>query len=296
MAWEKIVIDREGTECLAHAPIIISASRSTDIPAFFADDFFRSLDRGYSLWRNPFNNRESVISYAKMRFIVFWSKNPYPLLKHLPALEGVGYYIQFTLNDYEKEGYERGLQSLDKRIADFQEISQSIGKERVIWRFDPLILSDTIGIDNLLDRIEYIADRLCGYTERLVFSFVDIEDYKKVKSSFSRRKIAYRDWTEEDMMAFASGLQQRNRKWGFTLASCSEKIDLSDYGISHNKCVDDALIRRISPHDSELMSFLDKSAKDKGQRKHCACAPSKDIGMYNTCHHGCIYCYATYQK
>ncbi len=289
-------MELDGKECIAHAPIIISASRSTDIAAFFADDFFRGIDRGYTLWRNPFNNKESVISYAKTRFFIFWSKNPYPLLKHLHSLKDIGYYIQFTLNDYEKEGYERGLQSLDKRIADFQEISKTIGKERVIWRFDPLILSDEISIDTLLKRIEYIADQLCGYTEKLVFSFVDIEDYKKVKSSFTRRKIAYQDWRSPDMIEFAMGLQKLNRKWGFTLASCSEAIDLSHYDILHNKCVDDELIKRISPNDSELMIFLSLGSKDKGQRKHCGCVPSKDIGRYNTCHHGCIYCYATYQK
>ncbi len=296
MAWEKISISIDDREVLAHAPLIISASRSTDIPAFFAEEFFRTLERGYTLWRNPFNNKESAISYTQTRFIVFWSKNPHPLLNHLDALGDRGYYIHFTLNDYEKEGYELGLQPLAKRIADFREISERVGKERIIWRFDPLILSDQISIQSLLDRIEHLGDHLHGYTERLVFSFVDIESYKKVKSSFHRRHIAYHDWTAEDMIEFALGLQELNKKWGFQLATCSEEIELALFDIQHSKCVDDALIARLAPHDKKLMEFLKGTKKDKGQRKHCGCVPSKDIGEYNTCLHKCIYCYATYQK
>ncbi len=296
MMWDKLTITIDGREVQAHAPVIISASRSTDIPAFFAEEFFNSLERGYTLWRNPFNNKESVISYAHTRFIVFWSKNPYPLLKHLDSLGDKGYYIQFTLNDYEKEGYELGLQPLDKRISDFREISERVGKQRIIWRFDPLILTHEISIQTLLNRIEYIGDQLHGYTERLIISFVDIEDYKKVKSSFHRRKIAYKDWKASDMIEFALGLQELNKKWGFTLASCCEEIELTLFGIQHSKCVDDGLIARIAPDDKELMDFLRAAKKDKGQRKHCGCAPSKDIGAYNTCHHKCIYCYATFQQ
>ncbi len=296
MAWDKVTINIDGKEVLAHAPVIISASRSTDIPAFFADAFFRSFEKGYTQWRNPFNNKESVISYANTRFIVFWSKNPAPLLQHLDSLGDIDYYIQFTLNDYEKEGYERDLKPLDKRIADFREISERVGKERVIWRFDPLILTDQLSIRTLLDRIEYIGDRLHGYTDRLVISFVDIESYKKVKSSFNRRRIDYKEWTPDDMIEFALGLQGLNMKWGFELKTCSEEIELALFGIQHSKCVDDVLITRLAPHDKKLMDFLKATKKDRGQRKHCGCIPSKDIGEYNTCHHKCIYCYATYQK
>ena len=107
-----------GTEVLAQAPLIISASRATDIPAFYADWFFRRLDEGYIRWRNPFSGQDSYVSFKNSRFIVFWSKNPKLLLPYLSVLKerGIGCYIQFTLNDYEAEGLEPNIPPLEQRI------------------------------------------------------------------------------------------------------------------------------------------------------------------------------------
>ena len=151
--WQKIQIQRDnGMMAEAQAPIIISASRSTDIPAFYADWFFHRLKVGYSAWTNPFNGVKSFVSYEKCRFIVFWSKNPEPLLGHLDELKerNIGCYIQYTLNDYEKEGLEKGVPPLEQRIDTFKRLVDQFGQGRVIWRFDPLILTDQIGLDDLL--------------------------------------------------------------------------------------------------------------------------------------------------
>ncbi len=173
----------------AQAPAIISASRSTDIPAFYADWFFHRLKVGYSAWTNPFNGVKSFVSYEKCRFIVFWSKNPKPLLKHLDELKerNIGCYIQYTLNDYEKEGLEKGVRPLSERIDTFKRLVDRLGKGRVIWRFDPLILTDQTDIDDLLRKVEHIGDQLQGYTEKLVFSYADIALYKKVKAILTIR-------------------------------------------------------------------------------------------------------------
>ncbi len=339
-AGDKICITLDsGVEAEAQAPVIVSASRSTDIPSFYADWFFERLRRGYSAWTNPFNGVTSYVSYNHTRFIVFWSKNPRPLLKHLDYLDerNIGCYIQYTLNDYEKEGLEKGVPPLTQRIETFKLLVNRLGKGRVIWRFDPMILADKISIDGLLDKVRNIGDRLNGYTEKLVFSFADIASYRKVQANFEKNGINYTEWDERSMIEFASRLSEmnRNRGWNFQLATCGEKIDIKQYGIEHNRCVDDDLIIRFAYQDKELMDFLKvdvrhiqpstpsmfeeledkpqipseaimltpdlyavkkRNNKDKGQRQFCGCIISKDIGQYNTCPHQCEYCYANTNK
>ena len=313
--WKTNKIQRENGEWVdAQFPIIVSASRSTDIPAFYADWFFHRLKMGYSAWTNPFNGVTSYVSYENTRFIVFWSKNPEPLIKHLDYLKdkGINCYIQFTLNDYENEGLEKGVPKLEKRIETFKKLVEKLGKGRVIWRFDPLVLTDTITPATLLQKIENIGNQLLGYTEKLVFSFADIAAYKKVKSNLEKNQIHYSEWTENQMNEFAKNLSELNRKWNYQLATCGEKINLAQYGIAHNKCVDDELMIRFAKNDSVLMDYLGvevtnslfegeqivrkKDNKDKGQRAFCGCVVSKDIGEYNTCPHLCEYCYANASK
>lgn len=284
-----------GTEVIAQAPLIISASRATDIPAFYADWFFHRLEKGYVRWRNPFSGQDSYVSFGNTRFIVFWSKNPAPLLSHLSWLKerGIGCFIQYTLNDYETEGLEPNVPPLQQRIETFRRLVDALGIGAVVWRFDPLILTDRITIDTLLEKIAHIADALVGYTEKLVFSFADIESYKKVSRNLRHSGINYREWDEASMRVFASLLSTLNRdNWNFRLATCAEFIDLSEYGIEHNRCIDPELISRSSPDDTVLQNFLFNAKTDNGQRKACGCILSKDIGAYNTCPHGCLYCYA----
>lgn len=327
--WTKERLPRENGELVdMQVPIIVSASRSTDIPAFYADWFFSRLDKaGYSAWTNPFNGVKSYVSYKNVRFIVFWSKNPKPLLRYLPILKQrrIGCYIQYSLNDYEKDGLEKNVPSLGQRIDTFKKLVNTLGKGHVVWRFDPLVLTDKIDIDILLGRIENIGDQLLGYTEKLVFSFADIHSYRKVQSNLQKANINYLDWQEEQMQEFARRLSVLNRKWNYELSTCGEKIDLTEYGVKKNHCVDDDLIIRLAYEDKKLMDYLKVSFypmpmvnlfgeteplpegaivlpngtyalhgdnKDKGQRAFCGCIKSKDVGEYNTCIHGCEYCYA----
>lgn len=168
-SWQKIKTRRDNGELVeAQALVIVSASRSTDIPASYADWFLHRLKEGYSAWTNPFNGVKSFVSYEKCRFIVFWSKNPEPLLEHLDELKdrNIGCYIQYTLNDYEKEGLEKGVPPLEERIDTFKRLVDKLGKGRGIWRFDPLILTDQIGLDDLLQKVETIGNQLQGFTDQ----------------------------------------------------------------------------------------------------------------------------------
>ena len=312
-------------------PIIISASRSTDIPAFYSDWFFHRMKMGYSAWTNPFNGVKSYVSYRDTRFIVFWSKNPLPLINHLDYLKErkIGYYIQFSLNDYEKEGLERGVPPLVERIDTFKRLVDKLGKGRIIWRFDPMILTDDISVDDLLKKVENNGNQLKDYTEKLVFSYADIFSYRKVKANLEKNKIPYNEWTESQMLEFAERLAALNKKWGYILATCGEKIDLEQFGVKKNRCIDDELIIRLAYEDKVLMDYLKVTIhpmpvadlfgnatplpsdaiilpngtyathgdnRDKGQRQFCGCIKSKDIGEYNTCPHLCEYCYANTSK
>lgn len=316
MNWKKIEIITQQGKFEAQAPVIISASRATDIPAFYSDWFIDRIKQGYLKWKNPFNGVPLYVSFNQTRLIVFWSKNPKPILKHIDYLneKKINYYFQFTINDYDKEGFEKNVPNLDSRIETFRRLSEKVGKDKVIWRFDPYILSNKIGIQELLKKTEQIGDSLKGFTEKFVFSFADIKIYNKVQNNLRKETIPYLEFNESLMNELASGICELNKKWGFEIGTCAEKIDLSKYGINHNKCIDDDLIIKLFSKDYELMNFLgvkiqeptffepetkfikNKPLKDKGQREMCGCIISKDIGQYNTCPHGCVYCYANTSK
>lgn len=280
----------DGQIVQASAPTIISASRATDIPAFYSEWFFNRLKEGYVRWRNPYSGKDSFVSFHKTRFIVFWSKNPAPIIPYLTRLKDhdIKCYFQYTLNDYDAEQLEPNVPALSKRIDTFKHLSDLLGVGAVVWRFDPLILSDRITTDDLLHKIEYISAELKGYVEKLVFSFADISTYKKVGRNLSASGVNYREWTEHEMLEFAQRLS--NLDIGLELSTCAEKVDLHQFGISHNRCIDPDLITRISP---SLLYEISKHKTDKGQRALCGCIASKDIGAYNTCPHGCLYCYAS---
>lgn len=310
------IVNEQGEMVFAQTPVIISASRSTDIPTFYADWFVDRWRAGYVKWKNPFNGAPLYISFKDTRVVVFWTKNPKPMFKHLDFLDEhiKNYYFQFTLNDYDQDGFEGKVPRVESRIETFKELSNRIGKERVVWRFDPLILTKNIDVPELLRRLENIGEELYSYTNKLAFSFADISIYKKVQSNLRKGNIEYIEFTADTMIEFAKGLNNLNKKWNLELATCAEKFELNKYGIMHNKCVDDDLMIKIFHHDKELMKFLGvefveptlfeptegiektKKMKDKGQREACGCIMSKDIGEYNTCPHECVYCYANTSK
>lgn len=308
----------------AMAPVIVSASRSTDIPAFYAKWFFNRLKKGYCVWYNPFNQKPSYVSFKNCKVVVFWTKNPRPILPYLHELDerAIHYYFQVTLNDYVKEGLEPNVPSVDERVATFRELSGLIGKERVIWRFDPLIVTPELTPRELLKRIWSIGNKLFGLTDKLVFSFVDVAAYRKVQSNlvkdttvFTRENVSSAEMTPEQRREIVEGLLKiqaawREKGWNVTLATCGEEANFP--GIEHNRCIDGELMERVFGDDKVLVYYLKtgklvepdmfgelpplpvqaKDLKDKGQRKACGCMVSKDIGMYNTCRHFCVYCYA----
>lgn len=317
--WDRVEIQTTKGLKPAVAPVIISASRATDLPAFYGDWLMQRLEAGYVKWINPFNQQEQYVSFAKTRVIVFWTKNASPLFKYLPQLDqmGINYYFTFTVNDYEAEGLEPNLPGLTERIETFQQLAEKIGKKKVIWRFDPLILSQDLTVEKLLQKTQDVGKHIHKFTEKLVISFADISLYRRVKRNLMSGGFAdYHEFDQSSMIAVATGLQKINQHWQLNIATCGEAIDLSAYDITHNKCIDDRLMMELFPEDRALMEFLGHQSaqstlfrlknetakyhqinlKDKGQRKSCGCIVSKDIGQYNTCMHLCKYCYANYSE
>lgn len=315
-AWTKENITlSNGDTVVAQMPIVVSASRSTDIPAFYSDWFMERLRDGYVKWFNPFNNLPLYVSFSKARLFVFWSKNPEPMLQHLDELGKIcpNYYFQYTLNDYDAEKIELRVPPVEKRIETFLRLSERIGRERVVWRFDPLMLTEQMGVEELLGKIERLGDKLAPHAGRFVFSFIDISSYKKVSGNLEKGGIRAREFAQGEMLALAEGIGRLVKGWGIPAGTCAESIDLERFGIEHNRCIDDRLMVKCFSHDRELMKFIgatcveeaeplfgkeavwkpaDISKKDSGQRAACGCIMSKDIGEYNTCPHLCHYCYA----
>lgn len=314
MKWPETRIDTPDGPQRAIAPLVISASRATDIPGCHAQWFLNRLRAGYCLWQNPFNAAQrQYISFEKCAAIVFWSKNPRPLLPHLAEIEARGFqfYFQYTLNDYAQEGIEPGLPPLSERIATFRELAERIGRHRVIWRFDPILMGPDLGVENILARVRQLAAALAPHTEKLVFSFLDM--YQKTRRNLKNLDPRLRAPTEDEAYQIAAGMAEMNAALPrpLALAACAEHLDLQRFGVEKNRCIDAGLLYRLCPENPgmqrlrargvaqrqvSLVSLANAAAtrpvKDSGQRPACGCAPAKDIGRYNTCPHLCAYCYA----
>ena len=274
--------------------MIISVSRRTDIPAFYAEWFMNRVNAGYCAVPNPFNrNQVSYISLKpdEVEAIVFWTRNSGPLASRLPELDekGLDYYFQFTLVNNPKE-IDPHSPSLEKALGIFQQLADQIGKERVVWRYDPIFLSNITDFQYHIDQYCQIAEQLNGYTVRSVISFVD--DYRKASKRLKDlAKIGLKIRPSEglvpdDIKDFVPHLVKAATANDMKLQSCAENIDLIDLGVQPGKCIDDAFIRQLFKYDPS-------SKKDASQRKECGCVMSRDIGMYDSCLFGCSYCYAT---
>jgi DNA repair photolyase len=267
--------------------MILSVSRRTDIPSYYSEWFINRLKEGFLYVRNPMNyNQISKISLKleDIECIVFWTKNPKPMLKYLDYLEKYNYYFQFSLTSYNNK-IEKNLPPKRSLVPIFKELSQKIGKERVIWRYDPILISSEVDVKYHIKNFRLLAEKLKGYTEKCVISFLD--EYPKIENRLKENGIRAPKLNEihEISMAISEIAKECNLK----IETCSEKIDLSIYNIEKGKCIDDSLIRKIT-------GLYGKVKKDKNQREECGCVKSIDIGAYNTCLNECVYCYANYNK
>ena len=271
--------------------MIISASRRTDIPAFYAEWFMNRICAGFCTVPNPFDPKQiSRISFdpENVDVFVFWTRNPGPIIPHLKELNlrGYRYYFLYTLMDNPRF-LDPKSPSLERSLNIFQKLSDLIGPEKIIWRYDPIVLSNFSGIEFHKKTYEHIADALSGYTFRCIISFVEI--YRKIQGRFNKladNGFVLQECENDDLSDLARALSYIAGKNNMEIAGCALKRDLIHLGISPGKCIDDVYISKIFKLELDLK-------KDPFQRKECGCVISKDIGMYNSCLYECQYCYAT---
>jgi len=268
--------------------MIISASRRTDIPTYYSDWFLNRVKAGYLYVRNPMNIHQiSKISLSPevVDGIVFWTKNPTPMLPKLDALRDYMYYFQFTLNSYGVD-VERNIPSKDKVIIPaFQKLSDLIGPDRVIWRYDPIFLSGTYTMDYHIHYFGELAKRLSPYTRKCSISFLDL--YRNTAKNITA--LSPSRFPPEQQEQLAKSMAEIAHSYGLRIDTCAEGIELRKYGIEHARCIDDRLLE-------QLIQCPLNAKKDKTQRLECGCIESLDIGAYNTCCNGCRYCYANYNE
>lgn len=264
--------------------MILSVSRRTDIPSYYSEWFLNRIKEGYLYVRNPMNPHQVskiIISPEVVDCIVFWTKNPEPMLGRLEELKDYNYYFQFTLTGYGQD-IERNIPHKKERMLPvFQELSRKIGKERVVWRYDPILFTEKYSIEYHLKAFTQMAEALKEYTDKCVISFVDV--YAKNKKAMQALRIQGK--SEAELKEFARSLRKIAHENNMVIASCAETIDLTDCGIVHNSCIDRELIEKI-------IGCKLKVPKDKNQRSVCGCVESIEVGTYDTCRNDCVYCYA----
>lgn len=269
--------------------MIISASRRTDLPAFYPAWLLRRFQEGFCLVPNPLNPKQvSRVSLAPQDVdaIVFWTKNPAPLLNALPEFAPYPYYFQFTLTPYGKN-IEPGLPAKRELVETFQILSRQIGRERVVWRYDPILLTAEWNVERHARAFQEMMTELAPYTDTCVLSFVDL--YRKTERN--TRSIGLLSLTRDTMREIAARFADIAAGTGVRLQSCAEELDLEDFGIAHGACIDKARLETII---GRRIIDTRSARKDPTQRGACQCLASVDIGAYNTCCHLCKYCYANF--
>ena len=268
--------------------MIISASRRTDIPSYYSEWLVNRLKEKYVLVRNPMNiHQVSKIDLSPdvVDAIVFWTKNPTPMLSYLDQINDYTYYFQFTLSAYGPD-VERNLPSKNKIIIPtFQQLSKEIGKEKVIWRYDPIFFNEQYSIEYHCKYFEVLASKLGDYTEKCTVSFMDM--YRNTERNVKPLSIV-KD-TYEMQVELLQRFVEIAKEYGLYIDTCAEIGDFHNIVVEHAHCIDRERIERIG-------GFKLNVDKDTNQRAECGCVASIDIGAYNTCKNGCLYCYANYSS
>ena len=268
--------------------MIISASRRTDIPTYYSEWLLNRLREEYVLVRNPMNTHQIgriSLSPDVVDGLVLWTKNPIPMLGRLHELEKYNFYFQFTLNAYGKDVEPNIPSKNDTLIPAFIQLSKEIGRGRVIWRYDPILLNANYTMKYHCKFFKRLAAILSEYTEKCTISFLDL--YKNTSRNVQPLQIQIE--THEQQLELLSTFSEIAHHYGIYIDTCAEAIELNGLLIPHACCIDKVRLERLG--NCQL-----KVEKDKNQRPECGCVASIDIGAYNTCKNGCLYCYANYSN
>ena len=265
--------------------MILNTGSRTDIPAYYSDWFYNRIKEGYVLSRNPYYPAQItkyLLNPKIIDVIVFCTKNPFPMLERLSLLSAFDMFWFVTITPYGKE-IEPHVPSKELVINYFQKLSEQIGRERISWRYDPIFVTDNYSVDYHIDQFHQMAKALSGYTDQCVVSFIDL--YEKTLRNF-RRARSVTNKEQEKIIAAFSKIAKEN---GLQIHLCCENVNLIRENVDADGCMSKAVLEKA------LGCKLNVPQK-KAARKECSCLLGADIGAYNTCCHGCLYCYANYDN
>lgn len=273
---------------------IISVSRRTDIPAYYAEWFMQQVEKGEVTYPNPMSFKPVRLSLRPehVLFLVFWTRNPHPLERHFDRLDALyerAFYFHFTINGLPKT-LETNNPPLDFAVATFQRLAQRYPGQ-VFWRYDPVVFSSLTPRDYHLQKFGELAERLRGYTSRCYFSFVTW--YQKVRRNFASAEAEhgaqFRDPELEERLRLTHELSAVARGCGMTLYSCCQDALCAVPHVAKAHCIDIETIRALAPARFQKLRAVPT-------REDCGCYESRDLGYYDSCPHGCIYCYANLNR
>jgi hypothetical protein len=217
--------------------------------------------------------------------IVFWTKNPIPMIDRLDEIKAYTYYFQFTLNAYGKDVEPNIPSKKGIIIPSFKKLSNKVGRDRVIWRYDPILFNNHYTMDYHLKYFKELASHLSDYTEKCTVSFLDL--YKNTERNTKPLNII--ETSDQQKVDIMQQFAEIAKFYGIYVDTCAEKLSLDHIGIYHAHCIDKKRFERLGNYNLSI-------DKDKDQRLECGCIASIDIGAYNTCKNGCLYCYANYSS
>lgn len=268
--------------------MILSVSRRTDIPNYYSEWFYNRIKEGFLYVRNPMNSHQVSridLSPEVVDCIVFWTKNPASMLERLEELHEYQYYFQFTITGYGKDIEPNLPDKRNELIGTFKRLSEKIGRDRVIWRYDPILINERYSVEYHLKAFDEIANSLKHHTEKVIISFVDLY----AKTQRNAKGLNIQSLSKEQMVDIAKESAKIAERNQLVIETCAEQIDLTNIGIKHGSCIDKKLIEKIL--GCKLIM-----ERDKNQREECGCYESVEVGTYNTCRNGCKYCYANFNN
>ena len=265
--------------------MILNTGLRTDIPGFFSEWFYNRIEEGFVYVRNPYVKNQ-IYSYRLdpelIDCIIFCTKNPKPMLENLEKIDKFNQYWHITITPYEKE-IEPNIPPMNDVLESFKYLSKKLGKENVTLRYDPIFINEKYTLEKHIESFEYIANSLSDYTTEAIISFIDL--YEKTKRNFPKA----REVTKDERLKLGKEFAQIGKKNNITIKTCVEGSELDKFGIDSSGCMTKEVIERAINKNLNI-------PKQKARNGECYCLLNNDIGEYNTCAHGCLYCYANSNK
>lgn len=266
--------------------MIINAGMRTDIPGYYSEWFYNRIKEGFVCVRNPYYAEQVTrykLSPAFVDCIAFCTKNPEPMIDRLNELSQFNQFWSVTITPYDKD-IEPFVPDKEKVMESFKRLSEVVGKNAISWRYDPIFITDKYSVEFHIDAFTKMAKNLSGYVDNCVISFIDL--YQKTKRNFPEVK----EVTPEERLKVGQAFADIGEKYGIKIRSCCEGIELATYGVDISGCMTKNVIERAIGYSLEVPKSRSKA------RKECDCLIGGDIGQYNACGHGCVYCYANYDR